>query len=300
VTESQNKTALPVVSIVVVSHDRPGYLPRVLDSIIEQSYPNIEIVVVDNQSRSSDEIARLVTLYEGVRLIRNPGNPGFTGGMNIGITAAMGDYVHCTVDDVILDKDCIKYLADYMQEYPQSGLLSGILYNEDRVTIRCAGGEFVLGPIYQKRIFRAGETGGPRPEPYEVNYVPGGMIFGNTAFLKSLGGFRKEFFIYAEDTDLCARVAKSGRTINVVPQAKAVVFDAPHAFTDGGIAYHKTKNLFSIYLLHAPLRVLPEFFLRYGLVGFLRMLYSNPQLLVPTLRAWKWTLLNARSLLSER
>jgi GT2 family glycosyltransferase len=300
VTESRNKTDLPVVSIIVLSHDRPDYLPRVLDSIIGQSYRNLDIIVVDNKSRASDDIAHLVTQYKGVRLIRNPDNLGFTGGMNIGLNAAAGEYVHFTVDDVVLDKDCIKHLAGYMQEHPQSGLLSGVLYNEDRKTIRCAGGEFFLGPIYRNKIFRAGETGGTNSEPYEVKYVPGGMIFGNTAFLRSLGGFRREFFIYAEDTDLCARVAKRGRPIKVIPQAKVAVFDAPHAFTDRGIAYHKTKNFFAIYLLHAPLRVLPEFFLRYGLVGFLRILYSNPQLIVPTLRAWKWTLLNARSLLSER
>jgi GT2 family glycosyltransferase len=282
VTEAQNKTDMPVVSIVVVSHDRPAFLPRALDSIVGQSYPKLEIIVVDNKSGSSDEIASLITQYKGVRLICNPANLGFAGGMNIG------------------DKDCIKHLVGYMQEHPQSGLLSGILYNEDRETIRCAGGEFVLGRVYQRKIFRAGESGGTDSGPYEVNYVPGGMIFGSTAFLRSLGGFRKEFFIYAEDTDLCARVAKSGRTITVIPQAKAVVLDAPHAFTDRSIAYHKTKNFFAIYLLHAPLRVLPEFFLRYGLLGFLRTVFSNPRQIVPTLRAWKWTLLNARSLLSER
>ena len=299
-TEVQTKAERPVVSIIVLSHDRPTYLPTVLEAILGQSYPNLEILVVDNKSRSSDEIARLLAQYKGVRLIRSPVNLGFTGGMNMGIAAASGDYIHCTVDDVVLYKDCIEHLVAYMKKHPESGLLSGILYNEDRKTIRCAGGEFVLGPIYRQKIFRAGETTEVDSEPYEVKYVPGGMIFGGTAFLRTLGGFREDFFIYAEDTDLCARVAKSGRTIHVVPQAKVVVLNAPHAFTDQGIAYHKTKNFFAIYLLHARLRVLPQFFLRYGLVGFLRMLYSNPQMIGPTLRAWKWTLLNARSLLSER
>jgi GT2 family glycosyltransferase len=291
----------PLVSVIVLSHDRPDYLPSVLDSITSQSYPNLEIIVVDNKSRASAEIFELMGGYRRVRLIQNDVNLGFTGGMNRGIAAAAGEFVHCTVDDVVLDKDCIARLVEYALELPNLGLLSGILYNDDGRTIRCAGGEFVLGAIYKQKIFRQGETDGAASlKPYEVKYVPGGMIFTSTELLRGMGGFRKEFFIYAEDTDLCARVTKSGRTIQVVPQAKAVVRDAPHAFTDDSIAYHKIKNLFAVYLLHARLRVLPEFFLRYGLINILRTAYTNPRRVGPILRAWKWTLLNARSLLSER
>jgi GT2 family glycosyltransferase len=292
---------VPGVSIVLLSHNRPTYLKRALDSISSQTYSNLEVVVVDNRSETSAQITALVKEYPGFKLISNRRNLGFTGGMNRGIEAASGEFVHCTVDDVVLGKDCIGRLVEYALKSPNLGLLSGILYNEDGRTIRCAGGEFILGAIYRQNIFRRGETdGAASSEPYEVKYVPGGMIFAGTGFLRSMGGFRKDFFIYAEDTDLCARVTKAGRSIKVVPQAKAVVLDAPHAFTDDGIAYHKIKNLFAIYLLHARLRVLPEFFLRYGLINVFRTAYSNPRRIGPTLRAWKWTLLNARSLLSER
>jgi len=299
--KAQNRTDVPVVSIVVLSHDRPAYLPKVLDSIAGQSYRNLEIMVVDNKSCTSDEIAEIVCRYAGVKLIQNSANLGFTGGMNRGIEAATGDYVHCTLDDVLLDRDCISFLVNHDLQQPTEGLLSGILLNEDGRTIRCAGGEFLLSPIYRQNFFAAGEKDtGNYQEPYQVKYVQGGMIFSRLDFMKRLNGFRREFFMYAEDTELCARVAKAGYTITVVPQARARVLDAPHAFKSEGIAFHKIKNLFSLYLLHARLRVLPEFYLRYGVINLLRAFISERKIVWPMIKAWGWFLLKAPALVKER
>ena len=296
-----NNSNSPLVSIVVVSYDRPNYLPAALDSIVAQSYPNLELLVVDNPSSSSDEIRKIVSRYDRARLIRNPQNLGFTGAMNRGIEAAKGSYVYCTLDDLVLHRDCISTFVEYSEGHPQSGLLSGILINEDGETIRCAGGVYSLAPVFRRTIIGSGERDcGQFTEAYDVNYVPGGMIFAQTELLRRLGGFRRQFFMYSEDTDLCARVTKAGRAITIVPQAKAFVSDAPHAFTHKGIAFHKVKNLFSLYLIHARLSVLPEFYLRYGVVKFLRALKSDRAIVLPMIKASAWFLVNAPAFLRER
>ena len=293
--------SLPLVSIIVLSHDRPDYLRKVLDSITEQSHPNLEIIVVDNRSGSSDQIAAVVRDYGGVKLIQNGFNIGFTGGMNKGIRAASGDYVHCTVDDVLLDKDCIRLLAEHMESHPSVGLASGILFDETGETIRCAGGEFNLTPVYRQKIFGVGEKDkGQFSKPYEVKYVPGGMTFCRLDLMKELNGFREEFFMYAEDADLCARVTKLGYAITVVPQAKVCVLDAPHAFKSEGIAYHKIKNHLSLYLLHAPLRVLPEFYLRYSIATLFRAVAFDRKLVWPLVKAWRWFLVKMPTFVKER
>lgn len=291
---------LSLVSIVVLTHDRPDYLGRVLDSIVRQSYPNLEIIVVDNKSCSSDQIARIVHSYQGAKLIQNPTNLGFTGGMNKGIEAASGRYVHLTVDDVLFEKDCIRHLTEYLESHPSVGLISGILYNEDG-SINCAGGEIDLAPVYAHGIFGEGEKDvGQFPQAYPVKYIPGGMIFSHADFLKRLKGFRQDFFIYCEDSELCARVSKLGYEIVVVPQAKATVLDVPHAFTSEGIAFHKIKNFFTLYLLHARFRVLPGFLLRYGILSFPRYLFTDRKLIWPLMKAWGWFLAKTPALLSER
>lgn len=292
---------MPLVSVIVVSHNRPEYLPPVLDSIVGQSYQNLEIIVVDNQSRSSDEIEKIVSRYPGVKLIRNRTNLGFTGGMNKGIEAASGAYAHLTLDDIILERDCILHLAQYIKEHPSSGLLAGILYNETGDTIICAGGEALLEPVYKKRFWGAGEKeAGQFTQPFTVNHIPGGMIFSSLRLLRQLKGFRQDFFIYSEDIEICERVLKLGYDITIVPQAKVFVIDAPHNFNSEGIAFHKLKNFFAVYLLHARLRVLPEFYLRYGVINLLRALFSNRKIIWPMVKAWGWFLVKMPFLLRER
>lgn len=296
-----SQSTLPLVSIVVASYDRPDYLPAALASIEAQSYPNLEIIVVDNASRSSDQIAEIVNRYGRARLVRNAANLGFTGAMNRGIESTAGQFVYCTLDDVMLDRDCIKHLVAYAGGCSVDGLLSGLLLDEDGQTIRCAGGDYSLAPIYQRRFFGSGEKNrGQFQDAYQVKFAPGGMIFSSRELLCRLNGFRKEFFMYSEDADLCARVTKAGRTITVIPQAKAFVCDAPHSFTHNGIAFHKIKNLFSLYLLHARLRVLPEFYLRYGLLNLLRALKNDRAIVWPMMKAWAWFLVNAPGFLAER
>lgn len=288
------------VSVIVLSYDRPAFIVQALDSINGQSYPNLEVIVVDNKSHASQRIAEIVRQYRGVRLIQNSDNLGFTGGMNRGIEAATGAYVHCTLDDVILHPDFIANLVAHAQRHPSDGLLSGIIYNEDRKTIRCAGGEFVLAPIYRQTHFGSGEQDSGRSEPFNVKFIPGGVIFCKLEVMRRLNGFRSDFFMYSEDVELCARVLKSGNTITVVPQAKVFVLDAPHAFTPAGISFHKIKNLFALYLLHARLRVLPEFFFRYGLLHLLRTLSSDRKMLRPMLKALGWLILKAPLLMGQR
>lgn len=294
------KAIVPKVSVIVLSHDRPSYLPKVLESILAQTHSNLEVIVVDNHSDSSGEIAQLVHGFPGVRLVQNKTNLGFTGGMNKGIRAATGDYVHCTLDDVLLDRECISSLTQYLEQHPMTGLLSGILYYEDE-TICCAGGEAHLTPIYRLKVFGEGEKDvGQFPDPFQVKYIPGGMIFSRLDFMIQLNGFREDFFIYSEDVDLCARVAKLRRDITVVPQAKVCVLDAPHAFKSDRIAFHKLKNIFAIYLLHARLRFLPEFLFRYGVISFPKYLISDRKFIWPLIKAWIWFLAKSPSLLSER
>ena len=175
------------------------------------------------------------------------------------------------------------------------------MYNQEDHTIRCAGGDFALEGIYRKTVFGAGENDtGQFSQSYDVNYIPGASIFSSRELLRRLKGFREDFFMYAEDNELCLRVLKSGLTITVVPQAKVFHCEQLIATVNRKIEFHKIKNFFSLYLLHAPLRVLPEFYLRYGVIGFLRAVVSERQSVWPRLKASGWFLLKAPGLIVER
>jgi GT2 family glycosyltransferase len=272
----------------------------VLDSISAQTYTTLEVIVVDNRSALSDEIAEVVHSYDGVRLIRSTDDVGYTGSMNRGMAAATGEYVYLTVDDVLLERECIEHLVKHAEAEPADGLLTGILLQEDRRTICCAGGEFDLAPVYHRKSIGAGdEDAGQFARPFDVSCVET-MIFARLGYLRALGGFREEFYMYSDSIELSARVRKAGGRLVVVPGARAYVHDPPHSFTQEEISFHRMKNLYAMYVLHARKSVLPEFFLRYGLIIPLRAMRANRRMAWPLFKAWAWFLFKAPLLVRER
>jgi GT2 family glycosyltransferase len=291
--------AQPRVSVIVLSYDRPHLLARALESIAAQTYPVLDVVVVDNHSASSDRIQEIVRSF-GVRLIANLKNRGFTGGMNQGLSAAAGEYVYLTEDDIELAPDCVELLVDYLATHSDVALAGPIMWNRHTPTIRCAGGTFALGSIYRMQITAAGDSAAPSPLPFETMFLPGAMIAARTATLRALGGFRSEFFMYREDVELCARVLKRGHRIAIVPAAKVFHHEPPNAADSPTVVYHKHKNLGAVYFLHAPLAVLPLYVLRYAGVDGLRRIAGNRSAFLPWLGAWMWLLWRAPMLLAER
>lgn len=292
----------PLVSVILLSYNRPGYLQEALVSLLNQSYKNLEIIVVDNPSPSSTEVSRVASLYQNVKLIQNPVNLGYTGGMNTGIELASGHYLFLTEDDIVLEKDCIRRLVEYMDGHSSAELVAPIIYNKRERTIRCAGGEFELGGVYRKKVYGAGERDtGQFQQPFDVSYIDGATMFARRDFWKYFKGFREEYFMYVEVVELCARVRKSGRKMVVVPQAKVYHFEPTEKPDSPEIEFHKIKNFFSLYLLHAPARHLPEFVCRYAVINTVRTVLgrkgNHPRTF---LKALVWVARNTPSLLRER
>lgn len=293
--------ALPTVSVIILSYNRPACLEESLASVLAQSYTNLDIAVVDNPSDASAEVEVIVRRHPGVRLLQNPTNVGFAGGMNRGIAAALGEYVCLTEDDILLDVDCVRQLVEYAEAHGSTGLLAPLILNRTTGTVRCAGGEFSLGGVYSRKTYGEGAPdAGLFPRPFDVTYVAGSSIFARADFLRRLGGFREEFFMYVEDVELCARVARTGRRLTIVPDARVYHIEPAE---ETGLAPHlesqKLKNFFALYLLHAPRRVLPEFFLRYAALGTLRATLGRGGNLRARLSAVWWALRRARSLHRE-
>lgn len=298
----KKKALLEVVSVVLLSYNRPAYLDESLASLTEQSYERLEIIVVDNPSPASAAVAGVVSRYPNVKLIQTNANLGYCGGTNVGIEQATGEYLFLTEDDIVLQSDCIERLVEYMKKDPSSQLASPITYNRNTKTIRCAGGEFVLGGVYSKKIYGAGEPDtGQFSQPFDVRHIDGGTIFMRRDFWKRFKGFREEYFMYVEALELSARVAKAGGRMTVVPQAKVYHFEPTLGPTPPELEFHKLKNFFSLYLLHAPARVLPEFFCRYALINGLRSIFrrsgTQPQVFF---KALLWVMKRTPSLMRER
>ena len=80
----------PLVSVVVVNYDGARFLPGLLSALERQTYPELEILVVDNGSRDGS-VPLVERSFPSVRILRTEKNLGFAGGNNLGIRAARGE-----------------------------------------------------------------------------------------------------------------------------------------------------------------------------------------------------------------
>jgi GT2 family glycosyltransferase len=227
-------------------------------------------------------------------------NLGYAAGMYLGLWLSAGDYTLITEDDIVLDRDCIRHLLEYAEGDPETGLAGPLMYNKSGGGVRCSGGDFELGGVYRIKTYGAGERDvGQFKSPFRVTHMDGSVMFARTDFWRRLGGFREEFFMYGESIELCAKAAKAGKRMTLVPRAKVYHFEPPAgANISPAFDFHRYKNLFLLYLLHAPARHLPEFLCRYAVLGLPRAAAGGS--LRPFLRALAWTARRAPSLLRER
>ena len=95
----------PWVTVICTCYNHEAYLDEALQSVVEQDYPNIELIVIDNGShdQSNDRIARFEEAHPETRFIRNPTNLGLNRAFNQGLALAGGRYViDLSADDVLL------------------------------------------------------------------------------------------------------------------------------------------------------------------------------------------------------
>ncbi|MFB3855251.1 MAG: glycosyltransferase family 2 protein [Vicinamibacterales bacterium] len=292
------------VSVVILSHNRPSRLRQALDSVARQTSPVTETIVVDNRSATSDEIARIVSCYAGVRLVANDRNAGFTGGMNMGLRLASSEHVLLTEDDMVLEPGCVEAFLAFSRRAASRTLSSGLILRDDTGIVHFAGGDVRLDEAYRLAIRGAGcERGSLRQhEPYEVTYLTGALLFARTDSLRKLGGFRDDFFMYMEDVELCLRAARFGYRMVLVPSAIARHASPPAESDRQGadIEFHKVKNLVAVYVLHARARVLPGFLIRYACVDMVRRRFRDPGQYRAAARAWRHSMRRLPALWRER
>ncbi|MEX0346885.1 MAG: DUF6212 domain-containing protein [Rhizobiaceae bacterium] len=100
----RNRAKSPLVTIILVHHNRPGFLTQSLASVRRQDYPNIELIIVDDGSTDPeavaylDEVEKSFARKKGWRILREP-NRYLGAARNAGIRAAKGEYVLFLDDD---------------------------------------------------------------------------------------------------------------------------------------------------------------------------------------------------------
>lgn len=256
----------PKVCIIVVSWNKKDCIKNCLKSLAKVSYPNYEIIVVDNASvdGSPEEIE---STFPYVRLVRNRENLGYTGGNNVGIQYSIrksADYIVLLNDDVIVSPSFLTEMIKAFESDRQIGMAGPkILCFPEKTRIYQPYGKInyylQIGRLSLNRIV----------EPTKVDWVCGAALFVRTETIKKAGLLDTNFFLYFDEADFCERAKKAGYKIVYVPHS-IVYHDISRSFSHGMNPvqlYYVTRNELLFARKHLNLLVffplwIPRFILR--------------------------------------
>jgi len=208
---------LPLISTIILNWNGKEYLCPCLQSVKGQTYPNTEIILVDNAS-TDGSVEYVKNLFPDLRLLVNHKNRGYGAGNNRGIEEAKGRYIFVLNSDTEVENGCVEALWNCIETDQKIGVTTPkILLYDRRDTIDAAG-----LTVYPDGL----SIGRGRLEPQEKYSRREEVFFGSGCaslfrreMLEEIGLFDAHFFAYAEDTDLGWRARLRGWKAYYVPEA---------------------------------------------------------------------------------
>lgn len=112
-----------LVSIVLPTYEGDRYLAEAIRSCLTQTYPHLELLIVDDGSRG--DIRGIVEANQDarVRYLRHSENRGLSAALNTGFGSARGDYLTWTSDDNRYHPEAIERMVEYLEAHPGAGLV---------------------------------------------------------------------------------------------------------------------------------------------------------------------------------
>lgn len=203
-----------LISAVIVNWNGEKYLYKCIKSLLSQSYDNVEIIVVDNDS-SDNSIKILEENFNGqVEIIRNK-NIGYAGGANTGINHSKGEFVMIANPDVVFDKNYLKICIEKLEESKDNAAVMGKLlkydFDKDEIINVIDSAGISLNHKRQGRdIGQNDEDMGQYDEDRRIFGVCGAAAIFKKECLEKIkidnDYFDSDFFAYKEDIDICWRL----------------------------------------------------------------------------------------------
>lgn len=243
---------MPRVSVIVPTWNGWTLLETALESLEQQTFPDFEVIVVDNGS-TDGTAEHLARRFPDVRLIRFPENRGFAPAVNAGISEARGDVVVLMNNDTEADPGWIGALVRALDEHPEVGsCASKMLDFYDRSRIDAAGDR--LG-IMASQIGHGMPDGPEFDVPRYVLSACAGASAYRRAALDDVGLFDERFFAYMEDVDLGVRLQFAGYRCLYVPDAVIFHKGSATARRIAGRRFHLLmRNSLFVFFQYMPLR----------------------------------------------
>ena len=268
------------IASIIINYNSSKLTQECINSIISKTNPslNYQIIVVDNCSEKEDYLALKHFCdshpFTNLQLVRSKINTGFGGGNMAGFHFANAKYIAFVNNDTVFLNDCFSILKNAVEKDNSIAMVGGQSYSETgkqmvafdhfaSLSKELFGRDFLekINPKkYPKRKLEY-------TNPVQVNYVQGSFMLVRTDDFNTVGGFDTNIFLYYEETDLCIRLAKIGKSCYLIPEAKYIHYHG--ASTPQNITIKTELKISLLYIIRKHY----GFFSFYFLLNYLRINY---------------------------
>ena len=222
------------LSIIIVNWRSAAFLRKCLATIYDNTHGiDFETVVVDNAS--FDGAAEMVAAeFPSVRFVQSEKNLGFAGANNLGFRNSVGENLLLLNPDTEIIGAAIPAMLSLLRFTPDAGIIGCKLLNSDGTIQTSCVQRFpsilnqALDADYLRLKFPALAIWGtqalsdPTGATARVEVISGACLMIRRHIYDKLGGLSSEYFMYAEDVDLCYRAKQLGWNSYYTGQAEVI------------------------------------------------------------------------------
>jgi GT2 family glycosyltransferase len=205
----------PLVTVVIVTHNSAGLVEPVLDSLLSDPARPSQVVVVDNGS--TDDTVDIVSRYD-VDLIESGDNVGFAAGCHLGASAAALPVLVFLGHDTRPEHGWLPPLEAALSDDAVGAAMATIEDASQPGRFNTAGGHLTYFGLAW--VSRFGERIPDQRGLVDVDFASGAAMAIRADVWARLGGFRPQFFMYHEDTDLSWRLRLAGLRLVRCPDSR--------------------------------------------------------------------------------
>jgi glycosyltransferase involved in cell wall biosynthesis len=194
----------PLVSVLMTTYNGERYIRQSIDSILSQSFADLELIVVDDDS--SDRTLDILRSYSDSRLtvLRNDSNRGVVASRNRAFAASRGIYVASQDHDDLSRPRRIEKQVAYLDSHKET------------VLVGTATHAFRAGHVYPITDIAEGDPLMIRWMLHIANPITQSSIMFRRAAIESSGGpFMREDYQYSDDYDLYHRLLRHGNIVRI-------------------------------------------------------------------------------------
>lgn len=252
-------TNSPLVCIIILNWNGWQDTIACVESCGTLSWPDYRIIIVDNNSSDGSE-ERLRQNFPDLEIIQTGENLGFAGGNNAGIRRAFehgADYVWLLNNDTVVEPLSLTTMVNALDNSPSAAIAGSMVYYHDsRNKIWFAGGIWEKGRLRLRHRGAYELDEGQFNEICAMGSVTGCSMLIRASALRDMGLLDESYFLYWEDTELCARAGRNNYKVIFVPSSHIwhKISSTTQARSELQYYYH-TRNGLHFLRDHDPLRI---------------------------------------------